>query len=153
MATKSKTKKQATNESKIAGTSLSTQLANRAMDLPAGVKVTRKLQMPSLVLKTPGELRILAIVDAMRKSKVPGKKKADGTQEDPATICTVGDVQSGEMFIWLVPAVVQSTFTQEFNADDYVGRSFAVKNLGKREGKRHVDFAVDEVDVSGIKAA
>ena len=152
MATKSKTKKQATNEAKVTGTAVATSVMSAGLsNLPEGIKLVRRLTMPSLVMKKLGERRFLAIADALRVSKVPGKVNKEGVQEKPATICTVGDVETGEVFTWLVPAVVQSTFTQEYEGTDYVGRTFVVENLGKREGKRHVDFAVAEVDPSGLR--
>lgn len=155
---------QAKNEAAVTGTAMVANAAAVGLSkpLPAGIVMTRRLTVPSLVMKTKGEVRFLAIADALRTSKVPGKmlkvpvKLEDGTiqtHEKPATICTVGDVQTGEVFTWLVPAVVQSTFVQEGEGDWYVGRCFMVENLGKREGKRHVDFAVAEVDPSGLRDA
>jgi len=148
-----KTAKQAKNEAAVTGTSVAVA-ASVALSrpLPEGIVMKRRLTVPSLVMKTKGEVRFLAIADALRTSKVPGKI-TNGVQEKPATICTVGDVQTGEVFTWLVPAVVQSTFTQEGEGDWYVGKCFMVENLGKREGKRHVDFAVAEVDPSGLRDA
>lgn len=153
MVTKSKTKKQASNAAKVAGTSASTAIATVGLtNLPAGIALVRRLTMPSLVMNKLGERRFLAIADALRVSKVPGKINKEGVQEKPATVCTVGDVETGEVFTWLVPAVVQSTFVQDYEGDSYVGKCFMVENLGKREGKRHIDFAVAEVDASGLTA-
>ncbi|MHB8674563.1 MAG: hypothetical protein ACYDAK_12925 [Candidatus Limnocylindrales bacterium] len=150
---------QVKNEAAVTGTSVAVA-ASVALSrpLPQGIELKRRLTLPSLVMKTKGEIRFLAIADALRASKVPGKvNKSTGEQEKPATICTVGDVQTGEVFTWLVPAVVKSVFEQEKPdgaADDwYVGKCFMVENLGKREGKRHVDFAVAEVDPSGLQQA
>lgn len=160
---RAKPRNTARNTAAVAGTSVSTAIASAGVEnLPKGIALVRRLTMPSLVMKKLGERRFLAIADALRVSRVPGKplkvpvKLEDGsvqTHEKPATICTVGDVETGEVFTWLVPAVVQSTFTQDYEGTDYVGRTFMVENLGKREGKRHVDFAVAEVDPSGLKAA
>lgn len=152
----SKAKKSATRNSdatppaKLTGEAPSTALV--PMGLPAGVTVVRRLTMPSLVFKKDGEAHVLAIVDALRVSSVPGKKKADGTNEEPATICTVGDVQTGEMFTWLVPSVCKSVFERDYPNGDYVGKAFYVRKDGKREGKRHIDYTVAEVDASALTA-
>ena len=157
------TLKQEKNKAAVTGTSVALAVSMAlSAPLPSGIVLKRRLTVPSLVMKTKGERRFLAIADALRESKVPGKqlkapiKLEDGTvqtHEKPATICTVGDVETGEVFTWLVPAVVKSTFVQEGEGDWYVGRCFMVENLGKREGKRHVDFAVAEVDPSGLRVS
>ncbi|MDE2020657.1 MAG: hypothetical protein KGJ13_10005 [Patescibacteria group bacterium] len=152
MTSKAKSKK-ATPPAKLTGASTSTAVATVPMNLPGGVKLTRRLTMPSLVLKVPGVARILAIADAMRVSSVPGKVNKDGVQEKPATVCTVGDVETGEQFTLLVPAVLKSTLERDYPNDEYVGKCFYIRNEGKREGKRHIDFTIAEVDVSGLKAA
>lgn len=128
----------------------STALAIVPMKVPEGVTVVRRLTMPSLVFKKDGEAHVLAIVDKLRVSSVPGKKKADGTTEDPATICTVGDCETGEMFTWLVPSVAQSVFERDYPGDEYVGKAFYVRKDGKREGKRHIDYTIAEVDASAL---
>ena len=56
-------------------------------------------------------------------------------------------------FTLLVPAVVKSTWERDYPDDSYVGKSFYIRNEGKREGKRHIDFTVAEVDPSGLVAA
>lgn len=146
-----KAPKKATPPAKLTQ-SASTAVATVPMNLPTGIKLTRRLTMPSLVLKVPGVARVLAIADPMRVSSVPGKKNAEGVQEKPATVCTVGDVETGEQFTLLVPAVLKSTLERDYPDDSYVGKSFYIRNEGKREGKRHIDFTIAEVDVSELSA-
>lgn len=143
----------AKNAAAVAGTTSApgTSLA-LARPMPQGIVLKRRITLPVLVMKTLGEVRYLAIADAVRESKVPGKVNKEGVQEKPASICTVGDVETGEVFTFMVPAVIKSVFTQEYEGTDYVGRCFMIENLGKRAGKRHVDFAVAEVDASALTA-
>ena len=150
MTTKAKKKSAATPPAKLSG---STQVATVPMNLPSGIKLVRRLTMPALVLKEVGKAYFLAVADAMRESSVPGKKNADGVAEKPATVCTVGDVTTGEQFTLLVPSVVKSTWERDYPNGDYVGKSFYIRNEGKREGKRHIDFTVAEIDPSGLRAA
>ena len=147
MTTAKKKGSKSTPPAKLSG---STAIATVPMNLPSGIQLKRRLTMPSLVLKAVGVARILAIADAMRESSVPGKKNADGVQEKPATVCTVGDVETGEQFTLLVPAVFKSTLERDYPNDEYVGKCFYIRNEGKREGKRHIDFTIAEVDASAL---
>lgn len=140
------------------------ELAQKAK-LPAGFKVAKILTLPTIVLKKKGEARILTIKDAIRISKVEGKKNADGTREKPAKICTAIDAQTGEMGTFLVPAVVQSNLEKEYaevvmdkegkitgvkpGTEKYVGKTFHIVNMGKRTpGQRYNDFTISEVTTS-----
>ena len=155
MSTKSK-KSKATPPKKLTdsapGTALAVQGAT-TMALPSGVKLKRRLTLPSLVMKTRGDARVLAFLSEIAPSKVvTGKVDAEGKPEKPANVASVADVETGEEFIFLVPAVVRNTLTQEYPDASYVGKCFYIRNEGKREGKRHIDFTVAEADVSELTA-
>ena len=127
--------------------------------LPEGIKLVRHVTLPVLVLKEPNKTHYLNIVDAIRISAIEGKKDKDGKKEKPADICTVGDVQSGEMFTLLVPAVVKSNLERGYapaspgDAPAYIGKVFALTNKGKRTTtQRYFDFEITEVDASGLTA-
>lgn len=120
-----------------------------SLKLPEGVKVKRHVTLPSLAIKKSGEQRILFLMDAMRVSKIKEKKTEDGKPaREPATICTVGDVEDGSMYIFIIPAVVKENLLRDYPNDSYVGKSFVIQNKGKRsETQRYNDFAIAEVDV------
>lgn len=125
--------------------------------LPVGIVITRRITMPSLVMKKAGVVAYLTIVDAMRISTVKNKpaKGPDGKDRpvDPATICTVGDILTGEMYTFLVPAVVRENLIRDYPGDAYVGKCFMIENKGKRnEGQRYWDFAIAEIDASALTA-
>jgi len=126
--------------------------------LPAGIVITRRITMPSLVMKKAGVVAYLTIVDAMRVSTVKNKpvKDSDGKEKplEPATVCTVGDILTGEMYTFLVPSVVRENLKRDYPNDTYVGKCFLIENKGKRnEGQRYWDFAIAEIDASGLTAA
>lgn len=149
-------------------------VATGSLSLPEGFKVKRNLQMPSLVMKKPGEQRILLFSSGLQVSTVKSKPG-----EAPATVADVTDFQTGEIFKFLVPSVVESSLVQTFGpadaqlpsgaermekgADDrrravygetpIVGKLFAIRNAGKREGKRHVDFEVVELEAPTVTPA
>ncbi len=136
---------------------------NKPVALPAGFTVARNLQMPSLVMKVPGEARVLGFNSNLQVSGVKPKPN-----EAPATVADVTDLNTGEIFKFLVPSVVESSMIQAFgqpgdstfsgeDRKDLKGRQqlydnvpvrgkvLLVRNCGKREGKRHTDFEVQEV--------
>lgn len=153
MSSKKATKK-ATPPAKLTGASQSTAMVVAGpMMLPSGLKLKQRLTLPSLVMKTKGDARALVFLGPIHESKVvTGKKDAEGKPEKPANVANVGDVTTGEEFVFLVPAVVRSTLTQEYPDDSYVRKVFYIRNEGKREGKRHIDFTVAEVDASELSA-
>lgn len=120
-------------------------------DLPEGFKVKRSVTLPVIVIKKAGDFRVLKITDAMRISKIEDKKAAktaDGEKKrEPATICTVIDVKSGEMGTFIVNAVVKSNLERDYPNDSYVDKTFYIKNRGKRqESQRYNDFDIHEVE-------
>jgi hypothetical protein len=148
MAKKAKAKVKATT---VVSTEIVSTAVVGARELPPGLVLKRRITLPSLSMKKKGDLRYLVIADVMRVSKVVDKPTADGKVKDPATVCTVGDVLSGEVFTWLVPAVCKSNLQNEYQEDTYVGKCFAVENMGRRsEGQRYNDFSLSEVDASAV---
>lgn len=144
------------------GTSVAV-VAPGSLSLPGKFVAVRNLQMPSLVMKTAGEQRVLQFTSNLMVSTV--KPKAN---EAPATVADVVDMESGELFKFLVPSVVESSIIQTFGAPGdtaisgedrkdikkrqqlydgvgLAGRILAIRNAGRREGKRHTDFEVVEV--------
>ncbi len=114
-----------------------------AVALPAGFKTKRMVTMPSLSLKDD-EGRALLIVDAIRVSKVVDKSPQ---KREPANICSVSDVETGEAFTFLVPKVVQANLERDYPNEGYVGLTFYVENLGKRtESQRYNDFRIVELE-------
>jgi len=140
-----------------AGTSLAPVGAGLPMALPSGLKVVKRVTLPSLALKNQGEARALLFASAMRVSAIKEKKDAEGRQREPATIADVGDVETGEQFIFIVPAVVKANLERDYGpstpdgAPLYIGRVFYIRNEGKRkDGQRYNDFTIVEVDASEL---
>ncbi len=126
---------------------LDTQAAVSAAKVPEGFKAKRVVTLPTIVIKEAGTARILKIVDAFRVSKVEGKPMADGTKQKPATVCTATDMQTGEMGIFIVSAVVQSNLERDYPEESYVGKAFHISNLGKRKDtQKYNDFSITEVE-------
>lgn len=93
------------------------------------------LTIPALSLKE-NEPRILRFDSLMKIGKVM-KAQEGKKQMEPATIASVTDMNTGEIFELIVPAVLQSVLHENFPNDDYVGRVFELEALPKREGKQY----------------
>lgn len=132
--------------------------------LPGGYRVKRQITVPTLVMKDASPPRMLQFMDRMRLSTYldPDPKKV---KEKPATVAGVTDIETGEVFQFLVPSVVEANLRRDYDAeitvqgegknakivDDkgshaYVGKIFRVQCLGKRPGKRYRDFSIFEVE-------
>lgn len=114
-----------------------------AKDAPPRFKVVKRVTLPTV---NPGvnEPRIFQIQDAFRTSTYvnPDPKKAS---EKPATVCSVNDLETGEVLLWLVAEVAKKNIEEQYPDESYVGKSFAVCKMPKRPGKRYFDFQIAEV--------
>ncbi len=140
--------------------------SNTAMNLPAGVSVKRVLTLPTLNLKERGEARSIAFLENPKISKVKGKVVA-GKATDPATVAPVADIETGEQFTFLIPAVVLSNLARDYGdpgATDKDGKTvdptlvqvrglaFYIRCDGKRtDTQRYKDFTIVELDVPRIE--
>lgn len=112
-------------------------------------KVIRNVTLPVLSVKieTPvyvtvkDEMRIGAAQKAGKDED--GKSK---TKMEPATVCTVVDLTTGEVKTLIVSAVVKSIFNDDYPNGGYVGKSFCLVKHAKKEGKNYFNFSVDEID-------
>lgn len=120
-------------------------VSTAGLKIPEGYKVKRQITVPTLSMKEQGKPRLLQIMDAMRVStyKDPDPKKA---KEKPATVCGVTDMETGEVFQFLVPSVVEANLKRDYEGDSYVGKVFRIECLGKRPNKRYRDFSIFEVE-------
>ena len=129
-------------------------------------KVKRQITVPTLVMKDASPARILRFDSKMQISKYidpdPAKKK-----EKPATVSGVTDMESGEVFQFLVPSVVEANLRRDYDAEvkvsgegkdakitedkgehTYIGKCFQIQCMGKRPGKRYRDFSIFEVEAA-----
>jgi hypothetical protein len=112
--------------------------------LPSRFTQKRAVTLPSVAIKSRGERRIFRFDDKIVTSKVKSK---DG--EKPANVATVTDMESGEQMTFIVGSVIEANLHEHYPDDNYVGKIFGFRNLGKREGKRYVDFEVVELEDNG----
>ena len=113
-------------------------------------RLVRRVTMPTV---NPGinEPYFLKILDAFRVSTYvnPDPKKAS---EKPATICSVCNMATGEIALWLVGEVCVKNLEEQYPDAGYVNRIFAVQKLPKRPTKRYHDWEIAEVEEEQVGA-
>lgn len=134
----------------FAGETESTEVATTASNanlatMSAGrFRIAKRVTLPTL---NPGVNKplILRIEDAFRVSDYvnPDPKKAN---EKPATVCTVTELDTGVVSLWLVAEVAHKNIEAMYPDKDYIGRIFGIQKLPKRPGKRYFDFEVVELE-------
>jgi hypothetical protein len=77
------------------------------------------------------------------KTMKPG---ADGKQKEPATLCNVIDLKTGEPAQLILNAVVKSVLSEEYPNDTYVGLCFAITKQARVAGKQYDPFNIEEIE-------
>lgn len=109
----------------------------------ASFKVAKRITMPTL---NPGvnQPMALRIMDEFRQSTY---RSPEAKNEKPATVCTVTDMETGQIALWLVSEVAYKNISEQYPDASYVGRIFGVQKLPKRPGKRYFDFEIAELEM------
>lgn len=74
------------------------------------------------------------------------KAGADGKKKEPATLCNVIDLRTGEPAQLILNAVVKSVLAEEYPNDSYVGLCFSITKQKRVEGKQYDPFMIEEID-------
>ena len=105
----------------------------------------RTLTVPVLKMEDEREFRI-KILDAFRESKA--QNLAEGKRQmDPATVCTVENLDDGKRYTLILNKVLHGVITEAFTGTSYVGQSFWFVRHAKAKGKRYHTFSVDVISV------
>jgi len=109
-------------------------------------KTKRKLVMPLLKFQTNVPVYVKPTGPHFTGKGVD-KKKADDKKREPAEICNVIDLTTGEEVQIIVAAVVQSVWEDEYPKDSYVGKGFKITKGVKAAGKQYFQYSVDEIEL------
>ncbi len=71
----------------------------------------------------------------------------DGGQNAPPMLANVTNLETGEECVIIIPSVLQSELTDNYENDTYNGLCFALTKLGKQDGKRYHGFVIIEIEV------
>lgn len=111
-----------------------------------------KTKLTKAVIKFEKDVPVyVKIVGAMHAGKQI-KGTGDKQSMEPATLCDVVNLESGEEMQLIVSTLVKSILDDNYPGDTYVGKGFQITKHNKREGKRYFDYSVDEVSLPEDKA-
>ncbi len=106
----------------------------------------RKKLLTRPVLKyVVGIANCVKIEQAMHVGKEM-KPGPDGKQKEPATICDVIDLRTGEPAQIIANAVVKSVLNESYPNDSYVGLCFAITKQNRVQGKSYDPFTIEEIE-------
>lgn len=103
----------------------------------------KALTLPTISFKNDGTkfLRLLGKIYVGKAIKQDGK-----TPEKPADLCEVMDLESGELSLLIVPALVKSTLEENYPSGGYVNKAFEIACHGTKDGKRYKTFSIYELE-------
>lgn len=117
---------------------------------PNKAEVVRPLVLPTLKyeVETPIAVRIETkmATSTMSESRVEKAKGAGkGTKMDPATVCQVTNLETGERQTLICNTVLVSTLEESYPDDKYVGLCFRIVKHEKAKGKKYNTFSIDQI--------
>jgi hypothetical protein len=110
-------------------------------------KVKRHVTLPTLGKLKDGQVIYIRFDSVMSVSKVTKPQKDGQPKEEPATIAQVTMLDTGELYTFLVPAVVKSVLNEEYPKETYLGKGFAITQVGQKDGKRYKNYTVAELEL------
>lgn len=111
---------------------------------PKNVKVKKVVTVPVLSPQVD-KTNYLKITGKIYKGKeLKGSEKT--AKMEPADLCPVINLETGEEMVLIVAAVVKGNFDEHYPKDSYVDKSFSLTKMAKREGKRYFDFKIMEIE-------
>jgi len=111
---------------------------------PKAVKVVKAVTRPTLTLVqgVPVYVKILKPIYVGKEIKGT-EKNADAK---PADIADIVNLETDKEQQLVVGAVVKSNFEEAYPKDAYVGKSFMITKLEKKEGKRYFNYEISEIE-------
>ena len=76
-------------------------------------------------------------------------KSPDAKRKEPATLMRVINLENGELGQIICGTVLRGIFNDEYPADSYVGKSFAVE-MHKVVGKDYNGYSVTEIEINEV---
>jgi hypothetical protein len=120
--------------------------AEQAAADAARFKKTKLLTRPTLKFLDgiPRYVRIetVMVVSKEIKSRTPNTNQ----NREPATVCDVIDLTTGEEAQIVCAAIVKSTLMESYPNDSYVGKSFSITKMKKEENKNYNRYRIEEIE-------
>lgn len=117
-----------------------------AVVAPSGGKYTRlrAVTLPTLRLVEETAVHV-TITSPMAQSQVSQRPDKDGKVKEPATVCNVTDLDTGELTQIICGAALKGILNETYPNDGYVKKSFEIIKHAKAAGKRYNTYSVFEI--------
>lgn len=77
----------------------------------------------------------------------------DAKKKEPATLCNVVNLATGEPGQIIANAIIKSTLDEEYPNETYVGKCFSITKQARQEGKQYDKFAIEEIEDPNAESA
>lgn len=117
-----------------------------------GLKFKKKRSVTLELLKPqidkPIYVKIVAPIFQAKESRTPDQIKKDGDTNAPPMLANVADLENdGKEMQIIVPTVLHHELEDAYSDQAYVGLSFELTKLKKKEGKRYHPYTIIEIEV------
>lgn len=106
----------------------------------------RKRLLTRPVLKYVVDVPNYVLIESAAHIGKEMKPGADGKKKEPATLCNVIDLKTGEPAQLILNAVVKSVLAEEYPNDSYVGLCFSITKQARVTGKSYDPFSIEEIE-------
>jgi hypothetical protein len=106
----------------------------------------RKKLLTRPVLKYVVDVPNYVLIEAVMHVGKEMKQKEGDKKKDPATLCNVIDLKTGEPCQLIMNAVVKSVMAEEYPNDTYVGKCFSITKQARVAGKSYDPFSIEEIE-------
>lgn len=113
---------------------------------PVAFKVKKNLTPPVLKL-IEGEAAYVKITAAMYIGRDIKSKNPADKQKEPAHILDCVNLVTGEVCQVIAAAIIQSTLTENYPNDTYVGKGFSITKQARQPGKQYNKYEVCELEL------
>jgi hypothetical protein len=107
----------------------------------------RKLVMPLLKMQTNVPIYVKPLAAHFTGKDISKGETDEKKKRNPAELCNVVDLVTGEEVQIIVSAVVLSVWDDDYPDHGYVGKGFKITKGKKGEGKSYFSYSVDEIEL------
>ena len=111
---------------------------------PNKVKVVKAVTRPTLSLEVGKPVYVQITKPLYVGKEIKGSEKKADTK--PADIADVINLETGKEQQLVIGAVVKSNLEESYEKNAYVGKSFMITKLEKKEGKRYFNYEISEIE-------
>lgn len=111
---------------------------------PTKVKVVKAVTRPTLSLEQHKPVYVRILKEIYQGKEIKGTEKDANAK--PADIADIVNLETNKEQQLVVGAVVKANFDESYPKAAYVGKSFMITKLDKKEGKRYFNYEISEIE-------